>query len=74
MSEETKYDGILCIVSSDIDCVICPPNCCRKCLARIKKYEILKEYPVSFEFMNKCKGLIFGTNVKCECPKKANKY
>jgi len=55
---------ILCVVSSDIDCIIIPDSCCKKCVE-----QKLITYNITDEFLRDSKNIIKGFFTKCICKK-----
>jgi hypothetical protein len=59
---------LLCVVSSDIDCIILPDNPCKKCVEQKLNLKILHTYTITSEFLNeKETKVIKGYNIKCRC-------
>jgi len=74
MSESKQSrEPILCVVSTDVDCIIIPNNCCRKCISKKLGLTILKEYTITEEFIRDCKPKIQGKFTQCVCKSDNNK-
>jgi len=63
----SQVEAFLCILSSDLDCVILDKQFCNRCAETKLDCTILQSRPITKQFMNSCRNLIQAYKIKCVC-------